>query len=366
MGAPLNDISECPPEQLVCLGYIAPVFSETVLAALQLASAKPQFATRENPSFIKIVRLLCQLAYDDSSFDKAAELILKFAETEAAGENNTSIVGQMKHLFSLYLSGTEATPSRRQAFVAKLFWSSNPKHNEIAVELLNSALEASHWTSFGTFDFGARRRGSGWRPSTYGDKLDWYHGFIAILSKALQSNDRTQVNMAKKIVSSHFRGLWSFAGCFDALEEVVLTHAKGGVWPNLWIALKNTIHFDGEKHEALLLDRLKALEAMAAPNDPYSEMEAYVLSSTWDHAEVKGGDYSVAVQGVNGGGTIKSMNCQRLSVFRQDCFTGGIEHHNRVTVTRPAGSCRFVSMTRGTRCECGDEGGSCHGAGTGV
>ncbi|MFP3353936.1 hypothetical protein R0K04_21465, partial [Pseudoalteromonas sp. SIMBA_153] len=30
-----------------------------------------------------------------------------------------------------------------------------------------------------------------------------------------------------------------------------------------------------------------------------SEMEAYVLSSTWEHAEVKGGNYSEKVKGVN-------------------------------------------------------------------
>lgn len=298
-GAPLHDISSCSSDQLVCLSYIAPVFPETVLSALENAAAQPEFASRANPSFTKIVRLLCQLAYDDSTFERAADLVLRFAETEEAGERNNCVVGQMKHLFSLYLSGTEASPSRRQAFVARLFSSPNPRHVEIAVELLNSALEASHWSSFATFDFGARRRGTGWRPSTHREKLDWYEGYIAILEQALQSNERSHVDTARRAIANQFRGLWAYAGCFDALERIVLDHAKGGVWPDLWIAIKNTIHFDGEKHDPALLDRLKALEEFAAPNDPLSEMVAYVLSSTWEHAEVKGGNYSEAVKGVN-------------------------------------------------------------------
>lgn len=298
-GAPLEDVSSCSAEQLACLSYIAPVFPETVLASLELAASKPGFASRENPSFIKIVRLLCQLAYEDDTFERATDLILLFAETEVAGERDNSVVGCMKHLFSLYLSGTEATPTRRQAYVAKLFNSSNHKHNEIAVELLRSAFEASHWTSFFNFDFGARRRGSGWSPLTNGDRVQWYCGFISILADAISRNDQSRIAAAKKLLAGHFRGLWTFAGCFDVLEEIVKKYSHEGDWPDVWIAIKNTIRFDGESHASELLDRLKNLEAHAAPNDPYSEMEAYVLCNTWEHVEVKDGKYTEAVEEVN-------------------------------------------------------------------
>jgi hypothetical protein len=298
-GAPLEDVSSCSAEQLACFSYIAPVFPETVLASLEIAANKPGFASRDNPSFSKVVRLLCQLAYDDASFERAADLILMFAETEAVGERNNSVVGSMKHLFSLYLSGTEAPPARRQAYLSKLFCSSNARHNEIAVELFHAAFEASHWTSFSTFDFGARRRSSGWRPSTNGEQLDWYNGFIEIIAQGLSGNDQQKIALAKKVLASHFRGLWTFAGCFDALEAIVKEHAKSGAWPDLWISIKNVIFFDGEHHAPELLDRLMALERHAAPSDPFSEMEAYVLSSTWEHAEVKGGRHSEAIQSVN-------------------------------------------------------------------
>lgn len=287
-GAPLNDVSTCSSEQLVSLAYIAPVFPETVLAAFELAATKPNFATRENPNSKKIIRLLYQLAYEDNLFERVVELMLKFAETEAAGENNNSIVSQMKNLFSLHLSGTEASPLRRQSFVAKLFQSSNSRHIEIAEELMASALMASHWSSSGSFEFGARWRGYGWQPSTRAEKLEWYNGFVSILRNELLSKNSDQASKAKKLVSSHFRGLWSFAGCFDALEDIVREHAKGGIWPDIWFAIKKTIHFDGKAHTPELLKRLETLEGLTAPSDPYSEMEAYVLTNTWDHIEANG------------------------------------------------------------------------------
>lgn len=291
-GGPLHDIASCDEDQLAALGYIAPVFPDTVLTSIETASNDPIFASRSNKHFSVFVRLLRQLAYEDECFDRAAEIILKFAETEKARENNNSVVVQLSSLFSLYLSGTQATPIRRQAFLNRLLGSSNRKHQAIAGELFHSAFEAQHWSSFDTFGFGARRRDFGWRPKTYGEKLDWYTGFIELLKPKLMSNNEVSTKWAKGMLADHFQGLWSFAGCFDILEEIVRKHASGGSWPEMWISIKQTIYFDGKNTPPELRARLEALERSAAPSDPYSEIEAYALTSTWEHTEVEGGNYT--------------------------------------------------------------------------
>lgn len=291
-GGPLQDIASCDEELLAALGYIAPVFPDTVLTSIETASNAPIFASRSNKHFSVIVRLLRQLAYEDESFDCAAEIILKFAETEKAGENYNSVVGQLSSLFSLYLSGTQATPKRRQAFLNRLLSSDNPKHQEIAGALFHSAFEAIHWSSFGTFGFGARRRDYGWRPKTHGEKMDWYSSFIELLKPKLMSNDEVSQKWAKGLLADHFRGLWSFAGCFEILEEIVREHANEGSWPEIWMSIKQTIYFDGKKHTTELRTKLETLERLAAPSDPYSEIEAYALTNTWEHIEVKGGNYT--------------------------------------------------------------------------
>ena len=122
--------------------------------------------------------------------------------------------------------------------------------------------------------------------------MDWYTSFIELLKPELTSNDEVSRKWAKGLLADHFRGLWSFAGCFEILEEIVHKHTSGGCWPEMWISIKQTIYFDGKEHIPEFSNRLKALERLAAPADPYSEIEAYALTSTWEHIEVKGGNYT--------------------------------------------------------------------------
>lgn len=288
--APLGNIAACSDKYLVALNYVAPVFPDTVLSAIEQASTDPRFASRENGNFNQFARLLCHLAYEDSTFDRATSTLLKFAETEKAGENNNSIVRRMRQLFSLHLSGTEATPVRRQAFVQKLLTSGNPRHREIAGELLQAAF-AHHWTSFGTFNFGARKRGAGWQPKTHRETTAWYTGFIQLLLPFLDSTQLQERNWARKSLANHFRELWSFAHCFDMLEQIIRDHRRDGSWPEMWIAIKKTLHFDGDRHTPELLARLESLEKLTAPADIYSEIEAYALVDAWDHIEIRGDNF---------------------------------------------------------------------------
>lgn len=291
-GGPLHNIVSCTAETLSALQYIAPVFPETVLRMIEDAAVNPGFASRENPNLVYFARLLVQLAYDDDKFDRALAVLLMFAESEQADENRNSVVGEMRQLFSLYLSGTRASPVRRLAFVGKLLKSGAPRHREIAGELFQAAFEASHWTSSVMFDFGARRRDSGWHPRTREEELDWYMGFLHLLRPAFASGDAALREWSRSLLAGHFRGLWTCAGCFDALEEIVRTHAAGGAWPKAWMAIKQTLNFDEDSSRPELHVRLQVLERLAAPSDPYSEIEAYVLANTWEHIESIGGNDS--------------------------------------------------------------------------
>lgn len=291
-GAPLNEIESCGDGCLVVLEYVAPVFPDVVLQAIERASTVDGFASRQNTHFNRFVRLLCQIAYEDETFDRATELLLKFAETEREGENYNSIVQQLGHLFSLHLSGTEATPKRRQAFVRKLVNSDSSRHQEIAKQLLHHAFEAYQWTSIGTFHFGARKRGHGWSPETVGDAVSWYVGFIELLIPKLKSTKQRDINWVKELLASRFRGLWSFAGCFDVLEKIIRDHGKDGRWPEIWMSIKSTIQLDGSRHSPELLSRLESLQKLTEPTDLYSQIEAFALFDTWEHTDWSGGNHS--------------------------------------------------------------------------
>ncbi|MFQ1781548.1 hypothetical protein ACK377_02820 [Aeromonas veronii] len=289
---PFHNIARCNAELLMALTHIAPVFPDVVLIAIENASESPAFCSRHNQNFSTFVRLLRKIAYEDKYFDRAAGLILRFAETEDAGENNNSISSQLASLFSLYLSGTQATPTRRHSFVKRMLGADNLRQFEIAQDILKSAFEASHWSSFGGFDFGARSRDFGWEPTTNKEKLDWYEGYIELLVPFLDSDNEPILNWAKAILANHFVGLWSYAGCFDILESIVRKYGAGGKWPDMWMAIKRTIYYNGKQHSPELFKRIEALEHLTAPADPYFEIEAYALTDTWAHVEVRGGDYT--------------------------------------------------------------------------
>jgi hypothetical protein len=284
---PFHNIARCDAELLTALTHIAPVFPEVVLIAIENASEARDFCSRDNQNFSTLVRLLRKIAYDDQYFDRSAGLILRFAETEQSGENNNSIASQLANLFSLYLSGTQATPARRHCFVNRMLNSGSLRQLEIAQDILRSAFQVSHWSSFGGFDFGARSRDFGWEPTTNKEKLDWYVGYIELLVPFLDSDNASLCNWAKAILANHFVGLWSYVGCFDILENIVRKYGAGGKWPDMWMAIKRTIHYNGKKYTPELLKRIEALEHLAAPADPYFEIEAYALTNTRDHVEVK-------------------------------------------------------------------------------
>lgn len=291
-GAPLHDLSKCDEQQLACLDYIAPVFPEVILSSLEEACRDVTFASRNNPKFSTFVHLLRHLAYDSELFERAVELMLRFAMGEKQGEKHDSVVSQIKQLFSLYLSGTLSSAQQRQDIVRGLFFSSNQREREISLELFHAALNANHWSSIGPFDFGARKRGYGWRPSNREEELEWYEGFIAILEQGLSSNDSDIVNTSKSLLADHFRGLWTWAGCFEPLEKLIRQYGSGGSWPAVWMAIKSAQYYDKKRLKDEYLEKLAELEAYTAPNDPYSEIEAYALTNTWDHMEFREGRYS--------------------------------------------------------------------------
>lgn len=291
-GAPFHNIAECSGDLLEALEYIAPIFPTVVLSAIESASLTPDFCSRDNENFYSFVQLLRKIAYEDQNFDRATELILRFAETEKSKENHNSTVDVLSSLFSLYLSGTQATPTRRLAFVKRMLSSNNPKQLEIVQALFRSALETSHWSYWGDFDFGAHNRDFGWEPQTDEEKLDWYVGFLTLLTSLLDSSNASQDRLAKDILATHFVWLWSYVTCFDILENIVRQYAVGGKWPDMWRAIKKTIRYNGATFSPEILASLEVLERLAAPADPYSEIQAYVLTNTWDHLEAEDGDYS--------------------------------------------------------------------------
>ncbi|MBM0210880.1 MULTISPECIES: hypothetical protein [Pseudomonas syringae group] len=290
-GAPLYDLTVCSDEQLQVVDYIAPVFPDAVLSAIELAVESQNFGSHGKEYFDKFIDLLCKLAYENRNFDRVINIVFRFAASNFPLDKDT-IFNSIRGLFSLYLSGTQALPSRRQQVLGRLLMSNNTSNQDIAVLLFQSAFQAAHWSSSKVFNFGAHIRTYGWEPKTNQEALEWYEGFINVLQPCLRSGDLDRRSRARKILANHFRGLWSFAGCYDVLEELVVSQCKLNQWTEIWQPIKQTISFDSEKFSPSILSRLEALETLTYPSDLHAEIETYVFRPMWDHLHQTNEDYN--------------------------------------------------------------------------
>lgn len=294
---PFSDITFCKGETLEALKYVAPVFPGVVLTAIEKSSNVAGFCSRENPNYSFFVKLLVKIAYEEKYFIRSAEILLRFAEKEESDQMHNSTISELSSLFTLYLSGTLASPEVRRSFVSKLLNSGAKKHFEISKKIFQSAFQASGWTALGGFDFGARKRSYGWVPKTQLDESDWFNGFLNLLITMFESEDAERSAWAKSIVKNHFQQLWQYDGCHELLEQIVIKHTSDRPWVDIWISIKETIYYielDDDDCDIELLIRLKNLEVLTAPksSDLSSQIEAYVLKNKSIHIGIQSKNYS--------------------------------------------------------------------------
>lgn len=281
--APLHDITKYNGNLFSVFEYIAPLFPEVILKYLEDAfDSNTDFSAESTPNFSGIAYLLRKIAYDIEYFDRATLLILKFVEKEDPDNRSNNVIDCLKGLFSLYLSGTMAPPIQRQIFFRNNISFINPNHLWIAEALFDSIFETSNWSSGFGFEFGARARGFGWQPETNKEKIEWYQGFLEILWDLLKSDDINLQKWAKSMIAKKFNDLWTYAGCFDLLIAIINEQVKDDSWPEMYLSIKNTLFFNGEKFSPDIKEKLQELEVLTAPNDLRSEIEHYVLTNSWD------------------------------------------------------------------------------------
>ena len=60
------------------------------------------------------------------------------------------------------------------------------------------------------------------------------------------------------ILAKRFRGLWTGAGMYDALEEISRAMMEQGHWSEGWIAARQTLRYDHEAFRATIGSRICA------------------------------------------------------------------------------------------------------------
>lgn len=273
----LGEVSSLSKLKWEMLENVSPVNQRAALNAILRAVEIPNFIAVTTPSRVSTAHLLRSLAYDPDLFNEAATALLKLALQEAYGYKSESTRDILQSLFYIHLSGTLAPPAQRAEFVRTLAFSKNQRESELALLLLRAGLESHHFSSHYGFDFGALKRSYGWYPRTLEESQAWYELFIKIAIDLGKTNTALG-SQSRTILGSTFRGLWGDAQMEDALIGAAQDLAPIDGWPDGWIGIRDTLHWDKKHIAPESLERLKALERDIAPRDLQAKIQAKVLS----------------------------------------------------------------------------------------
>lgn len=269
------------------LQNVAPVCPEDTLKLIERSAQDPEkgewYASRSNPDFEYIVRLLRLLAYEPRLFCRSVKLLAKFASTEREDENHNSIRDLFKSLFHIYLSGTYASLEDRASLIEEFLNSDEVAMQRMGLLALDAALRTWHFSSHYDISFGARPRDFGLQPK--GNEVDqWFACFIKIATNHALAKKETSYN-AKLVLADKMRGLWVQANAFDAIEESVKAIKDVQSWNEGWIACCSTLRYDGKEMADDIRERLSGLSSILRPEDLENLVRTYALSDKrfiWD------------------------------------------------------------------------------------
>jgi hypothetical protein len=272
----LGDLTKLSQIEREIFINIAPVNQQATLDALQRAVETPGFVTTVNPNRHYFARVARSLAYESNHFDQAASILVQLALAEPEYYKDNSVREMLKSLFFCHLSGTEAIAEQRAKVVESLTTSANIDQQKLGLNLLNAALEATHFSSHYEFDFGARKRSYGWVPRTQSDVLDWFRPFIVIATDCGMNNSETGQD-ARTLLGHSFRGLW-LSGLVDELTIAAKKLATVDGFPEGWHGVRRTLHYDKASLSEASVSALKALEQELAPANLKKTIQAKIIA----------------------------------------------------------------------------------------
>lgn len=264
VGGLLADLPALSDERMIILRNVAPVAPRTILTKIKKAVIAPDadaFIGTTAVNGTSLIRLVKVLAFEAEMFDDAALTLARFVCAQPADSNQTQAMDSFKELFQLYLSGTQALIGQRISLARRLAKSSDAGERRCGMLALEGLLNADHFLSTHSFDFGARPRDYGWQPRTHQDIQHWFAKAIGL---AVELKD---IPDASTIFARNIRSLWWSSGCQNDLDAAATAFSNGGVWIAGWLSFRAALRFEGKgmPHDIreqleCIIDRLKPVD----------------------------------------------------------------------------------------------------------
>ncbi|WP_417833586.1 hypothetical protein [Thalassospira xiamenensis] len=215
-----------------------------------------------------IVNALKKLVFRKETFERSANLLLKFASSEGEGYRNNAIEDFVT-LYQLYLSGSEVEPDIKLIILDEGLSSNNLQTRKVSLSALGRMLESHHFTrSGGSERIGAEVPLRDWQPKTYKEQFDYYRAALTRLELIANDKDDQLATEARQIIGSNLRGILRFEPLLEEVKAMISRMLP--LWPN-WFgpirAVNDWLFFDSGEAPAEYRARIRALYDELLPQD---------------------------------------------------------------------------------------------------
>ncbi|WP_345847856.1 hypothetical protein [Shewanella algae] len=240
-----------------------------------------------------LVWALEKLCFHSDIFSEAAwcMLLLASSENEAYGNNATGIFSQ---LFSIYLSGTAATPQARFALLNRALELHQDSVDMVVLEALEQAIRPDG----GSRMVGAEYQGTKaplkeWKPRIWQEIFDYWQEAFDLIISLLERGD----SQKEKVLSTIGHSIRSFVsrGRLEMLDSAInkIIAVNGRYWPAALESIKHSFEFDttGLKQEAI--ESLNNWLKLLSPNEAElpEKLKILVINPPWEHRKDDEGHY---------------------------------------------------------------------------
>lgn len=288
----LADVANLNEFGMAMFNNIAPVSVPATLTAIERSLNGPDAKSIIDESWRRdrFASILRSIAYEADLFGRAVAALLILADAERPEARTHPVEQSLEGLFHIFLSGTHASVEQRTRIAEGLLRSDEARKQALGGKLLNSLLEAHHFSSGYSFEFGAWPRDYGYWPSLLEERVHW---FVTVLKMAgpLTVTDLPVAESVKSEIASAIRGTWFLGSAvqdqFEAIAKAILTKEY---WQQGWIAVRTILSYPNEKADANALDRLRAFEKTLQPKNTAERVRAVVLTATWGRLDLADSD----------------------------------------------------------------------------
>jgi hypothetical protein len=254
---------------------VAPVLPELTLAALERSFQ------REDASIDNLrlhVQTLHSLAFDAALFERCVSMISRtVGDLNSEARVSKDFTNEnLAPLFKIYLSGTHASPEQRANVVERLLCSSEEKQRALGEIVLDAMMQTQMFSSVHEFEFGARPRDYGYHPRTGDDVKHWFRSVLTTVRRLITRTEARPRVLAT--LAANFRGLWTHAGMHQELAQICQEVSGTMFWPEGWIAVRETQHYDSSSFGSETLAKLVAIEALLRPKDIPQRVRSIVFA----------------------------------------------------------------------------------------